>query len=151
MTKHGNYRHGHSSMFREGVPSERLSREYTTWTLMKGRCFNPTNKSFSQYGGAGITVCERWLVFENFLADMGQKPPQHTLERIDNTKGYAPDNCRWATVTDQANNRRTNVLISYAGKTLTLAQWARETGVNYKNLFYRVRMAGWPFEKAISQ
>ena len=149
MTKHGNYRHGHSSMFRDGAPSDRLSREYIVWTMMKSRCLNPRNKSFPDYGGAGIGVCERWLVFENFLADMGPKPSRaHSIERIDNTKGYAPGNCRWATMRDQSNNRRSNVLIAHAGKSMTVAQWAREVGVPYATFWWRLRTAGWTFEEA---
>jgi hypothetical protein len=117
---------------------------------MKARCFNPGSTSFADYGGAGITVCDRWLVFENFLADMGRKPSSaHSVERIDNAGGYEPGNCHWATVTDQANNRRSNVWFSHNGETLTLAQWARKVGVRYTTLHWRVRIAGWAFDKAI--
>jgi len=117
--------------------------EYTSWQGMKNRCFNPNYHRYSDWGGRGITVCDRWLNFENFLADMGTKPsPKHSLDRIDNNADYSPENCRWATKAEQDNNRRSNRLITIACVTLTIAQWAKKTGFNANVIHDRLK-DGW--------
>ena len=112
-------------------PSEAKHPLYHTWYAMVARCQNPRAQSYHNYGGRGITVCDRWLEsFENFYADMGDRPSkQHTLDRIDNDGPYSPENCRWATWEEQANNRRNNVWIEFQGERLSAAQWSRRLGV----------------------
>lgn len=105
MTRTRALKHGHSQ-------NGKVSSEYTAWYCMIQRCDNPKNKDYAHYGGRGITVCERWgNSFENFYRDMGDKPsPRHSIDRIDNSKGYSPDNCIWATKAQQARNRRKSSL-----------------------------------------
>ena len=107
------------------------SPEYIAWMAMKERCLNSKNKGFPGYGGRGITVCDRWKnSFENFIADMGSRPSaRHSLDRIDNDRGYEPGNCRWATPEEQQGNRRTCVRLTLNGETTHLAEWSRRLGV----------------------
>jgi hypothetical protein len=98
-TRERNTKHGHA---RRG----RLTRAYVRWAAMLRRCFNPNVREYCNYGGRGVTVCERWLKFENFYADMGDPPPGKWLDRRDNDGDYEPGNCRWTTPTEQARNRR---------------------------------------------
>jgi len=122
---------------------------YRIWDSMMRRCHTPTHKHFKNYGGRGITVCEQWHNFENFLADMGKRVDGMTLDRIDNSKGYSPDNCRWATMQTQQNNKRSNVNVSYNGKTQTIAAWARETGIPHYVISQRLKY-GWSVQNALT-
>ena len=118
--------------------------EYQAWKNMKKRCFNPNTKQYSDWGGRGITVCDRWKnSFENFFADMGLKPTaKHSIDRIDNDGDYCPENCKWATNAEQQNNQRTNRLITIGCVTLTIAQWAKEMGFARNLISCRLK-AGW--------
>jgi len=107
------------------------TRVYLIWCNMRNRCTNPKRNNYSDYGGRGITFCERWASFDNFLADMGEPPSdQHSLDRIDSNGNYEPSNCRWATTSEQLNNKRTTRWIEINGRTQSLAQWCREFGLN---------------------
>lgn len=138
-----NTTHGHN---KKGGPSQ----TYRVWQNMLNRCQNPKTPRFKDYGNRGITVCKRWQSFENFLSDMGERPKGLTLERIENDKGYYLENCRWATRTEQANNTRANVFLTFNGKTQTIAQWAEEKGIKYETLRRRIVKLGWSIEKAIT-
>ena len=114
------------------------SRTYKSWQMMKDRCQNSQCPEFSYYGGRGISVCARWQVFENFLTDMGNRPPRTSIERIDNNGNYEPNNCRWATRHEQMNNTRANRLITFNNQTLNVSQWAKKLGINRNTLYVRL-------------
>lgn len=118
---------------------------------MKKRCLSPRNKDFKNYGARGITVCERWLKFENFVADMGQRPhPKALLDRIDNSKGYELGNCRWATPRQSGGNTRKNVFLTFRGETHHAAEWARRTGIGVWRIYYGTAR-GWNVERIMGQ
>jgi len=125
------------------------TKTYWSWAAMKDRCLNKNNPEYKHYGGRGIKVCNEWVKFENFYKDMGECPPNKTLDRIDNSKGYYKENCRWANLKEQNNNKRTNHLITYKGKTQTISQWARELNLGYKCLSHRINR-GWKIERALT-
>lgn len=114
---------------------------YRNWQSIKTRCYNKNCKKYKHYGGRGITVDDRWLGpngFDNFLADMGQKPGKgYSIDRIDVNGPYSPDNCRWATWEQQENNKRTNRYYEFNGEKRTLPQWSRKLGISYSTLLYR--------------
>lgn len=122
---------------------------YNVWSSMKGRCLNRRTAAYKDYGGRGITVCDRWLDFRLFLGDMGEPPAGMTLDRIDNDKGYEPSNCRWATRTEQSLNRRSNHLLTIDGVTKPLSLWAADTGLTYATLHQRIYAYGWTPEAAV--
>ena len=131
---------------------ESYSREYRSWQQLRLRCTDPKHAAYADYGGRGITVCERWLNSVNdFVADMGRKPTaKHEIERIDNNKGYEPDNCRWATRKEQARNRRSNHLLTLSGETKTVAEWCEIKRLPRSTVQKRLG-AGWSPERALSE
>lgn len=122
---------------------------HKSWLSMLQRAQNPRACGHDRYYDAGIRVVDRWLVFENFLADMGPRPTGMTLDRIDNEKGYEPGNCRWATQTMQSHNRRITRWIDHAGQRRPLAEWARLAGLCETTLRDRLA-AGWGVDRALS-
>lgn len=124
---------------------------YKSWISMRQRCENPNNSAFHLYGGAGIFVCERWQSFDKFLEDMGQRPEGCTLDRVDGSKGYSPDNCRWATPLEQSANTRQSILVSAFGETKTITQWSKDQRciVSNATLAKRIR-SGWNAETALT-
>ena len=127
-----------------------ISRTYSVWIHMLNRCNNPINSSYSNYGGRGIVVCERWRIYENFLKDMGEKPNGNTLDRIDNNGNYELGNCRWVTMKVQQNNKRNNRKVNYMGKDMTISQLSERCGVNRGTLIYRIKK-GMTVEEAVSK
>ncbi|MDO8632353.1 MAG: hypothetical protein Q7R41_17865 [Phycisphaerales bacterium] len=126
--------------------------EYEIWSGMKKRCYNRRTKSFKDYGGRGIYVCDRWLHdFPAFLADMGKRPSvNHSIDRFPNNDGpYAPDNCRWATVITQRRNRPDNRILNFQGQTLTLSAWADRLHIAGNTLVRRLKM-GWSVERTLT-
>ena len=146
LTKVRNRKHGAWSTDRKNF------FEYEAWQKMKGRCYNPNNNRYKYYGARGIKVCERWRnSFENFLADMGEKPnKEYSLDRIDVNGEYSPENCRWADRVTQANNKRTNIRLEYKGVTKSVNQWAEEYNIGRSTLLYRIKL-GWSIEKALTK
>jgi len=117
---------------------------------MLRRCHNPHCDNYANYGGRGITVCERWLTLEQFLEDMGTRPSsEHSIERRDNDGNYEPSNCYWATPKEQARNRRNNRMLTYNGRTLCVAEWAEELGIVPNRIHNRLQL-GWSDEKIIT-
>jgi hypothetical protein len=124
----------------QSLPDAALRSEYKTWKGIKSRCYRKTSSDFYLYGARGIRVCKRWKnSFENFIKDMGKKPsPVHSIERKNNNGNYTPKNCKWATVTEQANNRRNNSRFCFNGQNLTLAQWSKKLGIPASCLYDRI-------------
>lgn len=124
------------------------SPENKIWQNMRNRCSNPNNRSYKFYGAKGIKVCARWDDFLLFLSDMGPMPsPKHSIDRKDNNGDYCPENCRWASRTEQANNKRTNLVVEIGGVRKTLADWCRDLSLRYAPVIMRLR-AGFTPEEA---
>lgn len=128
----------------------RPSAEYRTWQDMKLRCTAKHRKDWKNYGGRGITICERWVEsFDNFFADMGKRPsPKHQLDRRDNDGPYSPENCRWATKSEQMRNKRDTHMVTWNGRTQCLQAWANELGIDRDTL--HIRLKRWTVDQAFT-
>lgn len=135
--------HGHSA-------GGKRSKTYMVWDSMRSRCSNPNHAAFADYGARGISVCDRWAAFENFLADMGEKPDGLSLDRIRNGEGYSKDNCRWATSKEQNRNTRGNRFVTANGVTRSIAEWSESLGWPHHVIASRLR-CGWTEVKAVSE
>jgi hypothetical protein len=116
---------------------------------MRRRCLSKTFSEYFRYGAKGINICTRWNSYENFLEDMGERPEGKTLDRIDNSGNYEPNNCRWATPKEQSNNRSTTRIIEYNDKKQSLKMWANELNLNYRTLLGRLGR-GWSIEDTLT-
>lgn len=127
------------------------TRTFRIWLAMRQRCYCPSQKEYSRYGGRGITVCKRWRTsFQNFLTDMGECPEGYSIDRINSDGNYEPGNCRWADAKTQGRNTSTNVYIEHNGQLKTIAEVAETIGMNYRTLYYRIFAYKWTPERAIN-
>lgn len=124
------------------------SKTYHIWQSMKDRCLNQNNHGYKDYGGRGISVCNRWLKFENFLKDVGEIPNGFELDRINNNGNYSPKNCKLSTRKEQTRNTRRNRIILFDGKNQCLSAWAEEYNMSKQALKGRLDN-GWPIKKAL--
>lgn len=134
------------------------TRLYNVWKDLKKRCYNPNCKSYKNYGAKGIKVCKEWK--DNFTAfhdwafdngyDKNASYGQCTIDRIDTNGDYCPENCRWVSLKEQANNRNNNFLITYNGETDTMSNWATKVGISYNCIFKRINELHWSTEKAFT-
>jgi len=125
------------------------NKTYTVWVGMNQRCHNSNHTAYKNYGGRGIKVCEKWMKFEGFLQDMGEKPEGLTLDRIDNNKGYCKENCRWATRKEQGQNTRKNILITINNVTKCLMEWCEIYQKPYHKVWERIYRGNWSIDKAL--
>ena len=156
-TKQKFQEHAHRTIAKK-KHGDSYARLYYVWNDMKGRCYNPNDTSYHNYGAIGITVCDEWKnnypSFKKWALENGYDPGaprgQCTLDRIDTTKGYAPDNCRWANMLIQSNNRRNSYTITLNGVTHTAREWADVAGIP-AGVIYSRKKAGWPAEEILSK
>jgi hypothetical protein len=142
------HRADHPIGFRHGLTRTKVHR---AWAAMRSRCYNRRQKGWRLYGGRGITVCQRWNSFEAFLADMGTPPAgPYSIDRINNAKGYSPENCRWATPSQQNNNTRLTRYLTFRGQRRCLTEWSRLTGLTPMAIRLRIDRRGWTIRKALT-
>lgn len=136
--------HGHTK-------NNKSSSTYISWRAMIDRCYRHKTNDYKNYGGRGISVCERWMDFNLFLEDMGERPIGFQIDRIDCNGNYEPSNCRWATIKQQSINKRTNKKLNFEGITMTIAEWSEKTGIPRDTLWHRVYTAKWQVHKALTE
>lgn len=138
------YKHGHTN-------GGAFSPTYHSWASMVQRCTNPKRKGYEHYGGKGVAVCQSWLTFENFLADMGERPEGMSLDRIDVSGNYCKDNCRWADTTTQARNSVQVVWVTIGKTTRRLVEWCELLGISINTVRARVKKQGLSYEIALTK
>ena len=148
--KHGGWTQNRPARSHLAITVEYRS-EYSSWLNMRVRCARPKCRMYPHYGGRGIRICPQWKnSFKNFLRDMGAKPtPKHTIERKDVNGDYEPKNCRWATMAEQAKNKRTSVYVTYHGRRMLLTELVAELGLRRSIVYARLKM-GWPLDIALA-
>lgn len=128
------------------------TRVYKSWQKMRERCSDEKHPLFHRYGGRGIAVCDDWQKFDNFYRDMGDQPTdRHDLDRIDNDRGYSPENCRWVTRQENCRNTSVTVKVEWRGETKPLRDWADLLGIKHHTLLARINRLGWPIERAMTE
>lgn len=124
------------------------SNSYRSWIALKQRCFRKKHPAYERY--SKLYFDDRWLKFEDFYLDMGDRPDGKTLDRIDNSKGYYKENCRWATYKEQGRNRGDNRIIEFAGEKMTMMEWSEKLGIKYSTLSMRINHSKWSIEKSLT-
>ena len=151
VRRHGNT--GPSESFVINI-RENYLREYYSYNSMMIRCYYEKHAQYKDYGGRGIKVCERWLErpggIKNFIHDMGKRPDGYSLDRIDVNGDYCPENCRWVSKKEQANNRRNSCKITYAGEERTISEWAEKKCLSASVLYNRIMKSKWKIDKALN-
>ena len=143
-------RRGEKRLERTGNPAVTNPREYYSYRNARNRCFRKKDQYFANYGGRGITMCDRWKYsFVAFLEDMGKRPEGHEIDRIDVNGNYEPSNCRWVTHAVNSRNKRSATWVEYNGKSVCLKELAELTGIGYGTIWKRVVKMEWPVEKAV--
>lgn len=125
------------------------NKAYIAWYNMRARCYRPSSRCYSNYGGRGVSVCKRWHDFKSFLDDMGHPPPGTSLDRINNDGNYEPGNCRWATNAEQSRNTGRNIIIEFMGEKKCLSDWAKEINLDKEALRRRFKN-GWSVKAALT-